>query len=476
MKITKLRIRNLFGIKSFDSDGKDIELDGKKGAGKSSVIDAIKYALTNKSSREYIILQGEQEGEIYIQTDTGLSIHRKARSNKADYKSIKQEGDKMDKNEAFLREIFTEIQLSPLEFAKMPTQEQNRVILDLIEFPWDLSWIKSQFGEIPPDVNYEQNILCVLNEIQSEKGYYFLRRQDLNREARNKTAFIEEIAASLPKDYDAAKWEAVNLGDLYKKIEIIRRKNKDIDTSRTVVKNKENKVRSAQADFEIEKNSIEKTTSNTRNSLEKQIIDLENKIKAYKVELEGLESTKIDKIAIAQKTYDAAVAEVEGEVKQHEELAKLEPEPFNSLQEEAENTEKMKGFVNEFKRMIDLKQEVVKLNEESEVLTGKIEKARSLPGEILTTANIPIEGLSIKDGVPLINGLPVSNLSDGERFELCLDIASKNSNSLQMVLLNGIECLPTEDRNKLYAKLKSRGVQIVAARTTDDDTLTVIEL
>jgi type I site-specific restriction-modification system R (restriction) subunit len=358
----------------------------------------------------------------------------------------------------------------------MPTQEQNRVILDLIEFPWDLSWIKSQFGEIPPDVNYEQNILCVLNEIQSEKGYYFLRRQDLNREARNKTAFIEEIAASLPKDYDAAKWEAVNLGDLYKKIEIIRRKNKDIDTSRTVVKNKENKVRSAQADFEIEKNSIEKTTSNTRNSLEKQIIDLENKIKAYKVELEGLESTKIDKIAIAQKTYDAAVAEVEGEVKQHEELAKLEPEPFNSLQEEAENTEKMKGFVNEFKRMIDLKQEVVKLNEESEVLTGKIEKARSLPGEILTTANIPIEGLSIKDGVPLINGLPVSNLSDGERFELCLDIASKNSNSLQMVLLNGIECLPTEDRNKLYAKLKSRGVQIVAARTTDDDTLTVIEL
>jgi hypothetical protein len=476
MKITKLRIRNLFGIKIFDADGKDIELDGKKGAGKTSVIDAIKYALTNKSSRDYIILEGEQEGEVFIQTDTGLSIHRKARANKADYKSIKQEGDKVDKNEAFLRELFTDLQLNPLEFSKMSEQEQNRIILDLIDFKWDLSWIKTQFGEIPPDVNYDQNILCVLHEIQAEDGYYFLKRQDLNREARNKQAFIEEIAASLPKDYDAAKWEAINLGDLYKKIEVIRRCNKDIEDARVIVKSRDNKVRSFQADFEIEQNAIEKETTNTRNSLEKQILDLENKIKTYRVELTTLEEKKIDKIALAQKTYEAAVAGVDGEVKAHEEVAKLEPEPFNALQGEAENTEKMKSFVNEFKRMMDLKQEVVKLNQDSEELTGKIEKARALPGEILATANIPIEGLSIKDGIPLINGLPINNLSDGERFELCMDIASKNSNSLQMVLLNGIECLPSADRDKLYKKLKSKGVQIVAARTTDDEMLTVIEL
>ena len=64
MKITKLRIRNLFGIKEFNADGKDIELDGKKGTGKSSVIDAIKLCLSNKSPRDYVILQGENEGEV----------------------------------------------------------------------------------------------------------------------------------------------------------------------------------------------------------------------------------------------------------------------------------------------------------------------------------------------------------------------------------------------------------------------------
>ena len=476
MKITKLRIRNLFGITAFDSDGKDKELTGKNGVNKSAVLDAIRFALTNKSPREYVLLEGEKEGEVFIQTDTGLSIDRKVRTNKADYKRITQEGDKVDKNEAFLRELFTELQLNPVEFSQMPPQEQNRIILDLIEFKWDLSWIKAQFGEIPPDVNYEQNILCVLHEIQAEDGFYFLRRQDLNREARNKQAFIEEIALSLPTDYDAAKWESANLGDLYKRIEVIRRKNKDIDTARDVVKSRDNKVRSAQADFEIEQNSIEKVTTNTRNSLEKQILDLESKIKAYKVELEGLEATKIDKIAIAQKTYEAAVAEVEGEVKQHEELAKQEPEEFCSLQEEADLTEKMKSFVNEFKRMMDLKQDVVKLNKESEELTAKIEKARALPGEILATANIPIEGLSIKDGIPLINGLPVNNLSQGEQFELCISVATRNPGSLQMVLIDGIERLATGKRDKVYKNLKQKGVQFIATRTTEDDTLTVIEL
>ena len=84
MKITKLKIRNLFGIESFDSDGKDIELTGQKGAGKTSVIDAIKYALTNKSDREYIITQGAREGEVLIETDNGLRVNRKVRTDKAD--------------------------------------------------------------------------------------------------------------------------------------------------------------------------------------------------------------------------------------------------------------------------------------------------------------------------------------------------------------------------------------------------------
>ena len=84
MKTTKIIIRNLFGIKECDLDGKSVELPGPKGSGKTSVLDSIRLALTNRSERDYIIHQGADEGEIIIETDSGLSIDRKVRTTKAD--------------------------------------------------------------------------------------------------------------------------------------------------------------------------------------------------------------------------------------------------------------------------------------------------------------------------------------------------------------------------------------------------------
>jgi energy-coupling factor transporter ATP-binding protein EcfA2 len=476
MKITKLKIRNLFGIESFDSDGKDIELTGKKGAGKTSVIDAIKFALTNKSDREYIITQGAKEGEVLIETDNGLRVNRKVRTEKADYKSIRQGEEKDEKTESFLREIFTELQLNPVEFAAMDSKEQNRIILDLIEFKWDMKWIQEQFGEIPPETNYDQNILCVLNDIQSEEGFYFKKRQDINREARNKQAFIEEIGASLPTEYNAAHWQAVNLGEIYKKIETIRSENEWIEKAKRAVSGRDNKARSFEAEYEIAKNAIDRETASTRNSLEKQIAEMQARIKAMQKDLETLEEKKISRLEIEKKTYQGKIAELDGEIKQYSDLAKKDITSFADLQSEAENAEKMKAFVNEYNRMVDLQKDVEDLNKKSDDLTSKIEKARSLPGEILQNANIPITGLEIKDGVPLINGKPVSNLSEGEKLSLCVEVAIQREGSLKMILIDGIEKLDTASRNNMYKMLKEKGVQFVSTRVTDEDKLTVIEL
>lgn len=90
MKVSKIIIKNLFGITEQELDSRSVELIGENGTGKTSVIDAIKYALTNKSDRDYIVRNGETEGEIIIETDTGLSINRKSRTTQTDYKSVKQ--------------------------------------------------------------------------------------------------------------------------------------------------------------------------------------------------------------------------------------------------------------------------------------------------------------------------------------------------------------------------------------------------
>ena len=476
MKITKIKIKNLFGIKEYETDGKDIELLGKNGVGKTSVIDAIRYALTNKSDREYIVRNGENEGEILIETDNNIKINRKKRTEQVDYKSIKKDGREVGSPESFLRDIFTPLQLSPVEFMEMDRKKQNAIILDMIQYDWDMNKIREWFGEIPSWVSYEQNILAVLNDIQSENGEYFQERQNINRDIRNKLAFIEEIAESIPAGYEADKWETASVGEIYRDIEKIRKDNETIYKAKAFIENRDNKIRSYEAEKEIEISSIEREFSAVRSRLTEQIAKLKEQIESCNKELSGLDSKKQDKIALAEERYKTNIAKYESAYEQYREYAGLEEKSTAELEDKAAYIEDMKGHINEYRRMESLQDEVETLGEKSEELTAKIEKARDLPGEILQEATIPIKGLTVKNGVPLINGLPVSNLSEGEKLDLCIDVAIEKPNGLQIILIDGVEKLATSMREALYKKCKEKNLQFIATRTTDDEDLTIIEL
>lgn len=84
---------------------------------------------------------------------------------------------------------------------------------------------------------------------------------------------------------------------------------------------------------------------------------------------------------------------------QEKERLGMEITPIDDLMAKANETEKMKGHINEWRRMLSIQEEVATLQKESNSLTEKIELARTLPGTILETAEIPIEGLSVKDGI-----------------------------------------------------------------------------
>ncbi|MFW5677930.1 MAG: hypothetical protein ACOCNL_17015, partial [Acetivibrio ethanolgignens] len=166
----------------------------------------------------------------------------------------------------------------------------------------------------------------------------------------------------------------------------------------------------------------------------------------------------------------------DAEVESYREYAERGQMVFSDLMEQAALVEEMKGYINEYRRMENLEEEVEELSQEARELTRKIELARTLPGTILETSTIPIDGLTVKDGIPLIHGLPISNLSEGEKLDLCIDVAIQKPNGLQIILIDGVEKLATDLREKLYQKCKDKGLQFIATRTTDDEDLTVVEL
>ena len=476
MKVSRIVIKNLFGITEQELDSRSVELIGENGTGKTSVIDAIKYALTNKSDRDYIVRNGETEGEIIIETDTGLSINRKSRTTQTDYKSVKQNGNIVPSPEAFLRDIITPLQLQPMEFMRMGKKEQNATILNMIDFPWNMETIREWFGEIPADVNYEQNILAVLNDIKAENGTYFQSRQDVNRDIRAKKSVVEDIKKALPVDYDGSQWENVNVGELYTHIEKIRKSNEQIEKAKRLKDGYENKLRAIEADRDIALSALNSEMAAKERNIETQLATLKEQINSLEKEKSGLSSVRADREKVIQSEYRENVAKHEATVMSYSDFADMEPQPVDALLKKAEETEKMKSHINEWRRMLSLQKDIEELTKKSASYTEKIEKARNLPGEILEKATIPIEGLSVKDGIPLINGLPVSNLSEGEKLDLCIDVAIQNPAGLQIILIDGVEKLSTEMRERLYSKCKEKGLQFISTRTTDSKELTVIEL
>ncbi len=476
MKTTKIKIKNLFGISETELDGSSVELTGKKGTGKTSVLDAIRFALTNASDRDYVVKNGENEGEIIIETDANLTIDRKKRTDKSDYKSIKEFGKEVQKPQEFLNDIFTPLQLDPVAFTRMSRQDQNRMILDLIEFDWDLNWIKEQFGEIPDGIDYAQNILQVLNDIQADNGVYFQSRQNVNREIKEKNAIVNDIAKDIPEKYDAEKWEKYELGDKYRELEKVQRDNDTIARAKMFKDSYDNKARGIQADRDIAFSAEEKTIANEREQITGTIERLKAEIKDQENRLVGLDGKLEDKKKVAEAQYQEAMAKLDKDTGVANEWADKTPTDTTDLSEEVKTAEAMKKHLNEYARMRSYQIEVDKLKAVSDEYTRKIELARELPSTILQTATIPINGLEIENGIPVINGLPVSNLSDGEKLDLCVDVAISKKNNLQIILVDGAERLDDKSRAALYAKCKEKGLQLIATRTTNGEELEVTTL
>ena len=251
MRTTKIVIKNMFGIKDMSLGGGSVEISGPKGSGKTSVLDSIRYALTNRSDRDYVVHQGADEGEIIIETDSGLSVDRRALSAKSAGTVKVRDGSMLQTRPAeFLSKIFTPLQLNPVEFTQLSRQEKNRVILSLIEFPWDTNWIREQFGEIPQGVDYSKHILEVLADIQAENG--------------NKQAFIADIAKDIPSGYDYDRWNSYPVGEKYRELERLKDQNSRIERAKTFRDSYDAKMRGITGERDVALSAIDRDMARER--------------------------------------------------------------------------------------------------------------------------------------------------------------------------------------------------------------------
>ena len=359
----------------------------------------------------------------------------------------------------------------------MNEKEQNKILLNLIEFDKDKQeFIKEHFGEAPSWVDYSESILEILNRLQSKEGLYYQTREDINRQIRSGMAIINDIAKDIPEGYDEAKWRNYTLSDKYAELNQNKEHNAKVDKCIAYIEDYKNKVSQLEDKENATLVTINANKEKEKAEIQQKIQEFETQIALLKKESENLDNKYLLEGTAAREFTIREKAKLEENIKVANEWAGKSKIITDLLENELKVAEEMKGHLNEYDRMKDMQEKVDGLQVTSEALTNKIELARTLPGEILKEANIPVKNLTVENGIPLVNGIPVNGLSEGEKLDLCIDVTLAKETNLKLILIDGIEKMSNTNKERIYAKCREAGVQIISTRTTDENGLTIIQL
>src|SRR5690625_3928504 len=199
-KIIQLQATNYKRLKAVEitPDGHIVQINGKNGAGKSSVLDTITAALggLNKKATPMPIREGEESAEIVLETED-LIVTRRFTQLSSTLDVRPHGGDKFPKGQAKLDSLLGKLSLDPFAFTMLDEKKQLEQLLSLVDLPFDPQ------------------------ELEQERDSLYDERADIGRQEK---AFGKvEIDESLPLEEEVA-------GHLINKIRSTQKRNDDIRT------------------------------------------------------------------------------------------------------------------------------------------------------------------------------------------------------------------------------------------------------
>ncbi|MDB1923355.1 AAA family ATPase [Clostridium tertium] len=491
---------------------------GPMGSGKTSVVEAIEKTFTNKNRRTEIIKHGEEEATLFVELDDGLEVDRRIRLEKGDYLKVRKADEGVPSTEKFLRSLINGDIFRPLDWVNLSVKEQTKSLLSMLEIEWSEKDIMNWFGDLVDDIDYSQHILLILKSIEQKyyKTREEVNREIKELESRIRTLYEElpveydgedwrsakiqeyyakvsqaqevnrliDMARTLQENFDT-KIESIKVKGENQKSKVTLKYKEECEDIKDIISLAEGKISKANNFIENSNNILELELSKLDNKLDeeyqqllqkysilkdkkkrevfdsveeqRQIISInQNKITAKEQELRSLdEKEKSEKIAVDEKVKSEIEKEEIRIGKASEYLKENEQIDIKPLQDEADKVAEMVSYLRDWDRIIETRDGILASKQAySDELTSKIEKARNLPGELLKTAKMPIEGISVDvDGRVRINGTLLDGLSDGEKIALSMKIARAQCGELKLICVDKFESLDKVSQAKLLAEM-----------------------
>lgn len=403
MKINRLEIENVKRIHAVmiepSKDGLTI-IGGKNRQGKSSVLDAIAWALGGNKYKPTQAANADSTipPRLKIIMDNGLVVERKGKN--SDLKVTDPEGQKG--GQQLLDSFVEELAINLPKFMEASGKEKANTLLQIIG-------VGPQLAELE----------------QKEKSLY-QERLYVGRTADQK----EKFAAEQPYYPDAPE-EPVSASELIREQQEILARN------------------GQRQQWKREYDDILRQMS----LADDKIKDLEAQLRQWKESKKALEEKSI----AAQKT-----------------PAELKIESTEELERSIDNIElinrKVRANLDKAKAEEDAKQ----YRDQYTELSQAIEDVGKQKAGLLDSADLPLPGLSVKDGELIYNGQQWDNMSSAEQMIVSTSIVRKLNPKCGFVLLDKLEAMDLDTLKEFGAWLELEGLQAIATRVSTGDECSIV--
>ena len=396
VKINELLIENVKRVKAVQfepsADGLTI-IGGRNGQGKTSVLDAIAWALGGNNYKPSV---PERDGalvppNLHIELSNGLIVERKGKN--STLKVTDPNGNKS--GQQLLNEFVSTLALDLPKFINGSDKDKADSLLKIL------------------------GIGDVLAQLDVKENQLYAQRTEVGRIADRKKKAADEMPM-----YPNVPKEPVSATELIKQQQEILARNGENERKRQDVNRYEQILANAQIAFDEAKAALQKA------------------------EQDCLTARKS-----AEDLHDESTAELEK----------------NLVEIEALN---IKIRANSTKEAAEV--EANNLQQEYDGLTEQIESVREERSKLLDSAELPLPGLSVKDGKLIYNNMPWDGMSGSDQLKVATAIVRKLNPQCGFVLMDKLEQMDLETLQEFGAWLKQEGLQVIATRVSTGDECSII--
>jgi DNA repair exonuclease SbcCD ATPase subunit len=426
MKIIQLTAENVKRIKAvtITPDGNFVQVTGKNGEGKTSVLDSIWWGLAGSKNIQAVpIRKGEEQARIRL--DMGkIIVERKFTAKGTTTLTVRNaegaEPGTPDKKlpkwgapHELLRDMLGELTFDPLKFARMEPADQFEQLRKISKLSVDI------------------DALDAANKIDYDK------RTDLNRDAkdfRSQAAGID-IPENLPES-------EIDEGRLLNEIQEAGEHNANIETR---------KLRREQAEEDIKRQHAE--IIRIRKEASDQKLMTERRIDLLKVQISDLEKDLVTEEA-STKQKIKAVEDAANLLKKNLKEAPPLPEPIlvADLRSKLEAAKEVNEGISGRDHRDSLNHQAGILEKRASELTAQMKHRQKKKQEAIQAAEMPVKGLGFGQGFITFNELPFDQASDSEQLRVSVAIAMSANPEIRIIRIRDGSLLD-EDSLKIITEM-----------------------